>query len=1256
MTGIVRHETGKHTTNQRTNAHHGTETIDTTSQEMNTWNSPSWGPAAADGRYGNDSGEGDVSHSMPQSYAYADNATASGNVVHDSHNPNGTSEYSLLGRNVMNERVGEMALSRFYGSISTFDRQSDNNDDDDDNDDGEGVESNSIGTWNSETNDNNNNDNNVNNNNSNINNNNEEEEKKKEHENLKEKLDDSDSDSDVVQVWSKPAAITASTTPQLPPPPTTIPTGPPSSAAPTLGSIAASLTTSNNNNNKSSSSSLAASTSYQSRNHTMPTWMSSLPRSYPPSYNNSWQPFHPDPIYIDFPPEHVPTWKEILPPDFFTVARQTMHAHTQTRRKLILSLINVWEFTIAVESSTMMGSGSVGMGDTGGTLAGLRMQIKKIAKDHMGQGGRRGAVFERGSGGEGILPEDPLLKHTSFHDSATTTATTTNNNNNGGGKWRIPLGAYQALLTYLTQDKRNIVEGIPPEQLRAATLGRERFQKNFPTSHELIQRGVHPGVAGALAPYQRGGVDFVLEREGRALLADEMGLGKTVQAIAAMSAYVAEWPLLVLCPSSARYHWEVELRHWLGKSSSSTTTTDSNGEEGVSGNVTRHGWELKKEAINVVTSGKSPIFRTDGATKVVICSYGLIVSLVNSGRIFAGMFGAVIVDESHALKNKASKRTLAILPILKGADRCLLLSGTPALARPSELWPQLSVLGGRRKDGREDGTSGIWIDEEGFYSKYVRGELGEDNGSKARLAELHTLLTSTVMIRRMKADILKNLQPKIREKAFIDIKDPTMQNEFRIYMQMLRQGGGVMGKFARQQSNIEASAGNGFHQTHYNADGEKISSREALHHLYKITGQSKVSKVTHMLKRWLADPTLDAIGRGAGLSNHSESNTKYIRIDGATLPKTRQEQILSFQTDPTVRVALLGITAAGVAVTLTASSTVWFAELFWTPAIMIQAEDRCHRIGQQARVRCLYFIARGTLDEILWKLIEKKFRDLGEFVEGRENMDIALERELEEDEDAEILKVDDSGDSKKRKAHDDVNDLFDLEDDGIKEEIDELVHEEEDMLAMKNEEEDDDPDSEDKGAKPCLVPDTKQPVPQSTVGSSETSAICLLDEDEKEDKTLTIQEVRDLYTGFDNLRMAKFDHSVRFNNIVLYQMQFRGQRYGFNLLYFKGRAIVKESLDTGTKVGAVIVAVGRWVLRQEPFDQIQLRMKSELMINSPVTLTFADDSEFMALIKEDVLPHIPKTQPLQMAPPARLAPPVIRPTSETIDLLDDDDD
>ncbi len=208
------------------------------------------------------------------------------------------------------------------------------------------------------------------------------------------------------------------------------------------------------------------------------------------------------------------------------------------------------------------------------------------------------------------------------------------------------------------------------------------------------------------------------------------------------------------------------------------------------------------------------------------------------------------------------------------------------------------------------------------------------------------------MIRRMKADILKNMPSKLREKAYINIKDETMRNDFLMHMQLLRQGRGVLGKLARrhckeigvpesEQSHVRAGENGALHQ------------KEVLHHLYKISGQSKVPHIAKMLKIFLSDPAngklcifahhlgvLDNIGRGAGLSNALGSTTRFIRIDGSTSPKARQEQILTFQTDPAMRVALLGITAAGVAVTLTASSTVWFAELFWTPAIMIQAEDR----------------------------------------------------------------------------------------------------------------------------------------------------------------------------------------------------------------------------------------------------------------------------------------------------------------------------
>jgi hypothetical protein len=328
---------------------------------------------------------------------------------------------------------------------------------------------------------------------------------------------------------------------------------------------------------------------------------------------------------------------------------------------------------------------------------------------------------------------------------------------------------------------------------------------------------------------------------------------------------------------------------------------------------------------------------------------------------------------------------------------------------------------------------------------------------------------------------------------------------------------------------------------------------------------------------------------------------------------------------------------------------------------MIQAEDRCHRIGQQARVRCLYFIARGSLDEILWKLIEKKFRDLGEFVEGQENMDIALERELEADENEIVSKQFESSESKKRKAEEDISDLFDLEDVGgsIKEEINDLVHEEEDMLKMKNENEDDEQEEEeqeansppsDSSAAAAAAAATAVSQPVTAV---EKSVISLLDEEEKEEPIMTVEEMRVLHTKNGVLTGMKLDHSIRFNNINIYRMQFRGHRYGFNMIYLHGRAVVKEPLDSGTKVGAIIIAIGSIVLSKQPFDHIRSLMQQEILTKPSVTLTFGNDDEFTAILEEEVLPRVAKHKAKQpthqpvAAHQSRPKPP------ETVDLLDD---
>ena len=81
-------------------------------------------------------------------------------------------------------------------------------------------------------------------------------------------------------------------------------------------------------------------------------------------------------------------------------------------------------------------------------------------------------------------------------------------------------------MTYLNADPVNVVEGISPEQLRLATLAKERMdsRKGYPSVESLLKRGVAGTVGRALAPYQRAGVEFILDRGGRALLAGEFTL------------------------------------------------------------------------------------------------------------------------------------------------------------------------------------------------------------------------------------------------------------------------------------------------------------------------------------------------------------------------------------------------------------------------------------------------------------------------------------------------------------------------------------------------------------------------------------------------------------------------------------------------------------------------------------------------------------------------------------------------------------
>jgi len=908
-----------------------------------------------------------------------------------------------------------------------------------------------------------------------------------------------------------------------------------------------------------------------------------------------------EPHYVRMKEGFVSSWDRLYPET--PIPRMHNQANPNQEKRYLLSLLNCREFTIEGLPLRYEGPPT--------SVMGLRVPIKKISRDH------GGATFERDKEG-------------------------------GGGKWRIPLAAYQAFITYLGQDPNTQVQGIPDHQLHIASLERVRQEKGYPTVDEIVKLGVPVGLAGALAPFQRGGVDFVVAKNGRALIADDMGLGKTIQGIASMSVYMQEWPVLVLSPSSARYHWESEFLRFLGIESSVNADPDIPKEN-----------LLHRSQVHVLTSSKGEILPRAN-TKVVICSYGLAPALVESGRLRLGQFGCSIVDESHMLKNKMTKRTALLGPILQDTKRCVLLSGTPALARPAELWPQLTILGTEQH--------GWWETERDFLDKYVK------RATTRTRAELHALLTGTVMIRRLKSDILKTMKPKIRHKTELQVVKSENRKEFKELLELLRQGKGELAKIANTQPTSTdehateegdegdkslnqqphdapplqhgATAEGGQQSAPEAEEGEERSKRSVLSRLYSLTGDVKIPWIVQMLKLWLDDPTkgkvcifahhinvLDSIRDLAQLSNDPKSQRKYIRIDGSTSPKVRQDQINAFQNDPSIRVSLLGITAAGVAVTLTAASTVWFTELFWTPAIMIQAEDRCHRIGQQGQVKCVYFVGKGTLDEVLWKLIEKKFRQIGEFVEGKEKEKLVVHKVYKS-----AKEFQEQFDSTEDLAAETEADLSNEEEENLGFDPTNLEHDieafaDEELQQLKKLDSDEEEEAEGSngggGAKPAAAESSNK------LGGSQEAAITLSDDESEGEE--------------EPENPAKFDiFKSPLKECRMYHVAFPFKEMGLSISLFGGRPVVtglSESrkrhfgADSKPAVGDVLVMIQNkpipigtspdWHRRVMGYIQKVLEPQQRSIFH------FVEHKEIRAFVLDWVSRHSPHRSPRQSLAPSQ---------------------
>ncbi len=467
--------------------------------------------------------------------------------------------------------------------------------------------------------------------------------------------------------------------------------------------------------------------------------------------------------------------------------------------------------------------------------------------------------------------------------------------------WRIPISQYQSLLeVFPLGEKPSPAKQIPENVLKLFANPSEIARKKSTISFDLTL--LEENIRTSLFPFQRDGIQIALARNGRIILADDMGLGKSIQSLGIASYYRREWPLLIISPASMVSSWHEQVMKWYPS--------------------------VAPNSISVIYDGKGKL---DGL--INIGSFDLLTKI--GDMVASKKFQVIIVDESHALKNPESKRSKTLIPIIMKASRAILLSGTPALSRPCELYPQIKAVSPK--------LFPHYIEFCRRYCDAKQTHFGWDMKGSSNTQELQIILENTIMIRRTKAEVLTQLPPKVRQQVFLKVDTKNLKQFDK-------------GKAAL--SNIE--------------DLSAFENRNELMDLWRKTSEVKAPVMLEYIK-----DLLEAGHKCLVFAHHKNvldvfedafinDNRKYIRIDGATATSIRQGICTKFQTDKDVRVALLSITAANTGLTLTAATTVIFAELYWNPGQMVQAEDRAHRIGQCDSVSVHYLLAKGTTDDTLW--------------------------------------------------------------------------------------------------------------------------------------------------------------------------------------------------------------------------------------------------------------------------------------------------
>ena len=392
--------------------------------------------------------------------------------------------------------------------------------------------------------------------------------------------------------------------------------------------------------------------------------------------------------------------------------------------------------------------------------------------------------------------------------------------------------------------------------------------------------------------------------------------GKTLEVLGYCKLHEQEFKkILVVCPPTAKYVWEKEIKQWV------------------------------KQSVQVISHTNEYI----SDARYTVIPYSILDFYID--QIKRARYDLVIGDEAHYIANSSAIRTKAFKQIVKNKKHTILMSGTPIRNYPANFYNALHII-----------APSIFHNKRQYYIRYCdykfNGFAWEAKGA-TNIEELHQLIQPFVL-RRLKEEVLPELPLKTRNIVPLDM-NLIQVSEYKHTTENFI-------KWAEENHKRQLDA------THMEV-------------LKQIAYLGKRDAVIEWIKNFLETGkklVVFAWNKEVIKDLHNVFKRVSVTLHGESTNKERKENIEKFQNDPSIKLFIGQIIAAGVSITLTAASDVAFIQFPYTAADVLQAEDRCLRIGQNNKVFIYYLVAVNTIEERIALLIEKKFKVANKIIDGND--------------------------------------------------------------------------------------------------------------------------------------------------------------------------------------------------------------------------------------------------------------------------------